>query len=500
MSSIHDEEQQKEKGLIGQIISDLGGVNFTVQMTEKSIDLLKKFSKNDKMNKVLSMIKMGLPLTLIGYEVFTTIKYYREKKRCQYANQKKSFNVIKLLVDNYMDVDEYDLENHHYELGKEVIKWLIDKPQSKKFKIIDFYNNTFQRVDDPRSVEKGNIYVLIEYNENKFVIELELGYFNNNLVVYNSTIFSLVQNGFVLAYELKSAIFSEFIDSFDTEKNVIEYRNGLKTRPRCNINFKVSQFDIKSFEAEIHKSIEKNKARSYLMVGVPGVGKSTVMMLIESSLRKIPMVYITPSALGFKEDVVATFSFLRSISPCIAVFDDFDSFELADKRDRLFGEFIEQVDSLKHSECVIKIAALNEPQNIHNSLIDRRGRFDKVFFIDVPKTKKEVISILQNRFMKETKKEFPIKAATDKNINNIIKNKLTHSDICEIVDYLVINDIKIVSKTLNDSFNSLMDTKHAIQKCYQESIKSKDYQKTSPDVIEYPGIASLSLAHDVNSK
>ena len=300
MSSIHDEEQQKEKGLIGQIISDLGGVNFTVQMTEKSIDLLKKISKNDKTNKVLSMIKMGLPLTLIGYEVFTTIKNYREKKRCQYANQKKSFNIIKLLVDNYMDVDEYDLENHHYELGKEVIKWLIDKPQTKKFKIVEFYNNAFQIVNDPRSVEKGNVCVLIEYNENKFVIELELSFFNNNLVIYNSTIFSLVQNGFALAYELKSAIFSEFIDSFDTEKNVIEYRNGLKTRPRCNINFEVSQFDIKSFETEIHKSIEKNKARSYLMVGVPGVGKSTVMMLIESSLRKIPMVYITPSALGFK--------------------------------------------------------------------------------------------------------------------------------------------------------------------------------------------------------
>jgi hypothetical protein len=70
------------------------------------------------------------------------------------------------------------------------------------------------------------------------------------------------------------------------------------------------------------------KATNYMVVGDPGVGKSTVIIKLEEDLPEIPVVYISPTAITYREDVSNVFNFLRSISPCIAILEDLDGSEL----------------------------------------------------------------------------------------------------------------------------------------------------------------------------
>jgi len=162
---------------------------------------------------------------------------------------------------------------------------------------------------------------------------------------------------------------------------------------------------------------------------------------------------------------VNVFTFLRSISPCIAIFEDLDSYELQRKQDRIFGEFIEQMDSLKHTECVIVIATLNEPENVHPSLINRRGRFDKVYFVDFPKTEEEIINVMQNKYKKEFGTELPFRNLDKNIIDKIVKYKFSHADICEIIESMFINDIKIEKETLEESIDTIIQTMEAVSKC-----------------------------------
>jgi len=451
-----------EKTLVGQVIADLGGALFATESIDKVFDFAAKGFPNSKFYQKLIKIARGTaPVIITGHKIYSSAKRFQEMQKLKYARQKKSFRLLQLMEQQ--DADEYDLDYYEFNVGKEVIKWFLSRPKTDKFKIVDFYDSEFESTTI-KSLDQGEYYIYIEYDKHKFMCDLDLTVINENVLVSSCIIHTTAR--WKKVNELKSIVFGEFINSFDTDNNVIIHESrGLSSRPRMDIGYEVSQFNVKAFKSEIEKAINKLKKRGYIIVGPPGVGKSTVVVKMESELVKVPIIYISSSGSAFREDVANTFKFLRSISPCVAVFEDLDSYELTNKQDRIFGEFIEQMDSLKHQECVIIIATVNEPENIHGSLINRRGRFDKIFFVDFPKSEKEIMCVMKNKYAKEIKKEFPFKKLDDKFIESIIKNRLSHADICELIDHLIINDIEITEETLWDSLRVLLETQQAIAKC-----------------------------------
>jgi predicted RNase H-related nuclease YkuK (DUF458 family) len=465
VSSVRGDRGDKEKNLIGKVISDLGGVLFAVEVIDKTLEFISNGFKNNNFYQGLVKGLRGLtPLLLTGYKIRSSIyDYYREKKMSN-ARMKKNVHILELM--NIKNADEYDLNCFEFSLGNEIIRWFLTAPKTERFIIKDFYNSEFENFS-PKSVDKGEYYIYVDCDSHKYMINFDITQLNNQIVVSSNYVYTL--SSWEKIHEFKANIFSEFVKHLDIEHNVIEYiSGGLYSRPRKKIDFDIIQFNVDSFKTEIKKAIEKNKRRGYVIVGPPGVGKSTVVVKMEHELNNYPIVYISSSAASYREDIRNLFNFLRSISPCIAMFEDLDSYELGSKQDRIFGEFIEQTDGLKHEECVIMISTVNEPENIHGSYIARTGRVDKLFFIGYPKCEKEVLSVMNNRYKIQTGKDFPFNTLEDNLVKSIHDNNISHSDICEIVDHLYINDIEFTHKSIKESFDVLMESKNVLKQCCAE--------------------------------
>jgi adenylate kinase family enzyme len=451
-----------DKSLIGYVVHELGGVLFAVESIDKVLGFAGKAFRDNKFYQGSIKALRGMnPVLLTGHKVYSAVKGFREQQKQLYARQKKSVTILRLMKLEHLD--EYELDCTEYNIGREIINWLISRPKTESFKIIEFYNSDFEPASS-KNFEKGELFILIESDSSKFMIEANIVMLNQQIFVSNCQVHSIAS--VMKGMELRTKIFSEFIKYFDTSKNVIEMNTkGLSTRPRIGFDYNVFQFDVDSFKNELINAINKGKKRGYILVGPPGVGKSTVIIKLEKELPNIPVVYITSSINVFREDVANTFNFLRSISPCIAIFEDLDGYELAHKQDRIFGEFIEQMDSLKHQECIIIIATLNEPDAVHASLINRRGRFDKVFFVDYPKTNEEIISVMRNKLKKENGQELPFDSIRDDMLKKICDNNFSHSDVCEVVESLIINDIPITMENIDKGIEEVVKTMKAIHKC-----------------------------------
>jgi len=459
----HDPNKLKNnQSLIGHVIDDLGGVVFAVEAIDKTLAFASKAFKDNKNYQFVVKTLRGMnPVILTGHNIYNSIKYYAEQKKQMYARQRKANVILRLIGFDHLN--EFELDYHDFPIGKEIITWFVTKPRTNKFKIIDFYDSNFETASS-KNLEKGEYYILVEYENSKYMIEVDSTVMNNQVFVSSCYIHTV--NRPEKVKDLKNAIFNEFIQAFDTHNNVIELSiKGLQTRRRMKLDFEVNQFDVQKLKSEIKKSIIKGKKRGYIMVGPPGVGKSTVIVQLESEISNIPIVYVSSSGNIFREDIANTFNFLRSISPCIAIFEDLDAYELSSKQDRIFGEFIEQMDNLKHSECIVVIASLNEPENVHASLINRRGRFDKVYFIDYPKTVEEVISVMKNKYKTETGKVLPFEKLDAQLIAKIVNHNFSHADICEVIDNLLINDISVDVNSIDTSIESVIETMKAVSKC-----------------------------------
>lgn len=451
-----------DKSLIGHVVHELGGVLFAVEAIDKVLGFAGKAFKGNKVYQGSVRVLRGMtPVILTGHKVYTAVKGYREQQKQLYARQKKSVTILRLM--KLENLEEYDLDYFDFNIGREIVAWLMSRPKTEHFKIVDFYNSDFEPISS-KNFEKGELFILIESDSNKFMIEADIVVLNQQILISSCHIHTIAP--MTKAMELRTKIFSEFIKYFDTSKNIIEMNaKGLSTRPRLGFDFNVFQFDVDSFKAELTNAIKKGKKRGYILIGPPGVGKSTVIIKLEKELPNIPVIYIAASTNVFREDVTNTFNFLRSISPCIAIFEDLDGYELAHKQDRIFGEFIEQMDSLKHQECIIIIATLNEPEAVHASLINRRGRFDKVFFVDYPKSSVEIISVMKNKLKKENSQELPFDTISDEMLKKICDNKFSHSDVCEVIESMIINDIPITIENVDKGIDEVVKTMKAVNKC-----------------------------------
>lgn len=471
--------KELDKSLIGHVVHELGGVLFAVEAIDKVLGFAgKAFQGNNFYQSSIKVLRGMTPVVITGHKVFTAVKGYREQQKHLYARQRKSISILRLMHLEHLD--EFELDAFDFHIGREILSWLMSRPKTENFKIVDFYNSDYEPIS-PKNFEKGELFILVECESNKFMIDADIVMLNQQALISNCHIHAITE--MFKAMELRTKIFSEFIRYFDTSKNIIEMNaKGLSTRPRLGFEYNVFQFDVDSFRNEINNAVLKGKKRGYILIGPPGVGKSTVIIKLEKELPEIPVIYITASTNVFREDVSNTFKFLRSISPCIAIFEDLDGYELAHKQDRIFGEFIEQMDSLKHQECVIIIATLNEPESVHASLINRRGRFDKVFFVDYPKSADEMISVMKNKMKKETGLELPFDSLDEAMTNKIRENKFSHSDICETLESLIINDRPITIENINQSIDEVINSMRAVQKCsHSETLTIKRVFDEEPE-------------------
>jgi AAA+ superfamily predicted ATPase len=148
--------------------------------------------------------------------------------------------------------------------------------------------------------------------------------------------------------------------------------------------------------------------KGILLTGVPGCGKSLICKAVAGSW-KFPLIRFDPStiystALGSSEkNLFECLELVRVASPCVLWIDEIEKgFSITDPRTdggvsgRLLGTFLNFLQ--ERDSPVFIVATANDPRSMPSEM-HRKGRWDEIFFIDLP-DEKERLSIFKILFQK----------------------------------------------------------------------------------------------------
>lgn len=464
-----------------------------------------KFAKrmkigNGRFRRVMDVIEYGTPAVVLTSNLFSKLReFHRITTEKPNVYTEKEIKIRRLLgfSDPERDDDRLFIATG-FDVGKDVCVWVSERPKTQEFTIEGFYKQDLQSAQDLWDIEHGSVFILIDFEERKFVWELSYYKFEDKLSINSSTIYYVAseqENGREALDEadeptvgmsaptlvgetkspirerLKSAVFKDFLRHFDVSSNVIYISRGLRSRKRVKFGENVNQFDILSFGNEIRKVLKRGRKRGYAFVGVPGTGKSTIIRKLEGALRDYPMVYLTADNFNLPYEVKETFKTISYMQPCIVVLEDLDSYNFEEKNERL-GVFLDCIDDVNRTLNAVFIATINDTKLVHYTLINRPGRLDQVILINPPQSAQEAYEVMQARFGKLTSgdpsicPEFPGLDSLDESIfDAVLGNSMTQADICELVEKAVLVEDAVTNGSLHISIESILMSKRAIQVC-----------------------------------
>ncbi|MCM1009696.1 MAG: AAA family ATPase [Fusobacterium sp.] len=186
--------------------------------------------------------------------------------------------------------------------------------------------------------------------------------------------------------------------------------NGLK----CWLDNKKSLLSPE--KKEILKSRNIRLPRGVLLVGVPGCGKSLLAKFIASNwqlpLYRLDFATIQGMYVGQSENRLKdALSLAETVSPCILWIDEIEKglvgtqgIDSSGVSTRMVGQFLFWLqESLKF---VFVVATANDVSKLPPELL-RKGRFDELFFIDLPNEteRKDILDIYCKKFLRKNFKE-----------------------------------------------------------------------------------------------
>ncbi len=180
---------------------------------------------------------------------------------------------------------------------------------------------------------------------------------------------------------------------------------GLQTLQKW-LDSKKKLFDVNNKEMLQKKGLRP--PRGILVVGVPGCGKSLTAKAI-SKKWNMPLYLLDFASVQSKyvgeseEQLRSAFKTAEHVSPCILWIDEIEK-GLAGANDssgvtnRMIGQFLFWLQECKKE--VFVIATANDVSKLPSELL-RKGRFDEIFFVDLPNDneRKEIISLYFAKYL-----------------------------------------------------------------------------------------------------
>ena len=212
--------------------------------------------------------------------------------------------------------------------------------------------------------------------------------------------------------------------------------------------------------------------RGMLVVGVPGCGKSLTAKAV-SAMWQLPLylldfatvqgMYVGQSEKQLKEAL----STAEQVSPCILWIDEIEK-GLSSKGEggvtnRMIGQFLFWLQECKKE--VFVIATANDINSLPAELF-RKGRFDEIFFVDLPnpKERKDIIKQYLNKYLRI-------------NVNDEFMAKLV-----ELTEGFSGSDIESVMRDI--AYNLVAEETTLTQNLiYDKFVNTVSISKTNPEAI-----------------
>ncbi len=451
---IEEGNQKKKSGLnvASAIIKDVGGITVATKCFNTFFDLAAKlFPENKKYQGAISLAQKAVPAAIAGYQIYESVKkYYKEdekpKSASRYFNEK---------IANIIDITDHTcVKFNHGCMNDDVTNWILTLPDAENFKVLEIYDDNLEKSTVTK--DYGRVYLLCEIEQKyKIVIVIRL---MGKTISYTGFHYNSELD--VESYD--NTIATEYFKSLNCEENLIVINTfGITTIPRKTIDFNVYQFDD-TIKDEIKNAIKKNVKRGYAFIGPPGTGKTTIVQKVIDDIRDIPVIYLSLKELSYIHDLKRAFTFVKSIGQSIIILEDMDVLKLKQKGSDHLAVFIEEMDAVKCTGGNIFIGTLNEPESVHPSLINRRGRFDKVEFIDSPHCKKEILEVIQNKYKSLTNEEYTYDL-TEVFYDKFTKLKLNQADISELLNSILLKDEEPTERMMLNALKEIEKTKKILK-------------------------------------
>jgi len=118
--------------------------------------------------------------------------------------------------------------------------------------------------------------------------------------------------------------------------------------------------------------------KGILLYGEPGNGKTTIVKSIAASVKS-PVVYWQINEFTSSGSISKVFEECGNLAPAVLVIEDLDSMPAACR-----STFLNTLDGATTKEGIFLIGTTNYPERIDKALINRAGRFDRTYEIELP--------------------------------------------------------------------------------------------------------------------
>lgn len=247
--------------------------------------------------------------------------------------------------------------------------------------------------------------------------------------------------------------------------------------------------------------------RGILLMGVPGCGKSLSAKAIASRwkrpLYRLDFATIQGRYVGQSEQQLkSALETAEHVSPCILWIDEIEKGLSGGGTDssgvttRLIGQFLFWLQEC--NKDVFVVATANDVKELPPELL-RKGRFDEMFFIDLPNRdeRKSIINIYLNKYLDVT--------ADERYVNKLvnISENFSGSDIESIIRDVAYNNIADVidinEETIEDAFRKSISM-YKTNKEKIESIRQWAKDRTiHASIIDQPNSLNNNNQHTQNN-
>lgn len=189
-------------------------------------------------------------------------------------------------------------------------------------------------------------------------------------------------------------IWEDYKDGLFLKRQKINYGLEVSKIPADKFEY-IGSHDLNKLNKEIERAHKRDISRSYLLVGEPGVGKTSfVMQLAKRHYNRV--IRLDPHLTRTLESGELEF-FVEQMKPEVLVFEDFD---------RAYGAVevaLSMLENLKRNyPHLVVFATVNDMSKLDRALV-RPGRFDKILKFDLPDfdCRKKILDLYFKKYNKE---------------------------------------------------------------------------------------------------